>query len=270
MEWWMRAGAGLAGSVLIAGAAYRARSLSGTGAVSAAVMGTGYVALGGSLWFGTLLAFFLSSTLWSKWKKRHARKEAAEANYAKTGRRDAMQVWANGGLGLLLCAGHAAWPGNGWIYAFSGVMAAVNADTWATEIGALSRRLPRSLLTGRRVSAGTSGGVTALGSAAALAGAAFIGAAAAALAPAGIPLGPLLAATVIAGTAGAFADSLLGATAQAMYRCPACGSETERARHCGVAAARIRGFAVMTNDAVNFASSAVAGLLAWGIGCALA
>ncbi|QHT60148.1 DUF92 domain-containing protein [Paenibacillus lycopersici] len=270
MEWWIRAAAGLLGSGLIAAAAYRLRSLSGSGAWSAAIMGTGYVAFGGPLWAGALLAFFLSSTLWSKWKRRHAKKEAAEANYAKSGRRDAMQVWANGGLGLLLCIAHAAWPAAGWMYAFAGVMAAVNADTWATEIGALSRRPPRSLLGGRRVTAGTSGGVTALGSAAALAGAAFIGAVAAVLAPAGGDAWPgaLLAAAAIAGTAGAFADSLLGATVQAMYRCPVCGSETERAAHCGVAAVRIRGFAVMTNDAVNFASSAAAGLLAWGIGCA--
>ncbi|QHW30607.1 DUF92 domain-containing protein [Paenibacillus rhizovicinus] len=269
MDWWIRAAAGVLGSGLIAASAYRLRALSGSGAWSAAVMGTGYVALGGPLWFGALLAFFLSSTLWSKWKKRHAKKKAAEANYAKSGRRDAFQVWANGGLGLLLCLAHAIWPAAGWMYAFAGVMGAVNADTWATEIGALSRRAPRSVLNGRPVTAGTSGGVTALGSAAALAGAAFIGAVAAVLAPAGAGPGALLAAAAVAGTAGAFADSLLGATVQAMYRCRACGTETERAEHCGAAAVRIRGCAVMTNDAVNFASSAVAGLLAWGIGCAV-
>ncbi|MBM7565444.1 DUF92 domain-containing protein [Paenibacillus sacheonensis] len=272
MEDWIRPSASLLGGILIATTAYRLRSLSGSGAASAAIMGAGYAMLGGPFWIVTLLAFFLSSTLWSKWKRRHAKKAAAEANYAKSGRRDAMQVWANGGLGLLLCAGHAIWPAAGWLYAFAGVMAAVNADTWATEIGALSRRTPRSLLTGRRVPAGTSGGVTLLGSAAALAGAAFIGACAAVLSPAADGAGPgmLLAAAAIAGTAGAFADSLLGASVQAMYRCPRCGSETERAAHCGAASVRIRGFAVMTNDAVNLASSAVAGLLAWGIGCAFA
>ncbi|AZN40250.1 DUF92 domain-containing protein [Paenibacillus albus] len=267
---------GLIGSLLIAGLAYRVRSLSVSGAWSAALMGTCYVALGGPFWFGSLIAFFISSSLLSKWKKRHRKKQKAEANYAKSGRRDWLQVWANGGLGLLLCAGHALWPHGGWAFAFVGVMAAVNADTWATEIGALSAAAPRSILTGRRVAAGTSGGVTPLGSGAALAGAAFIGVAAALLAaappaPAGaLPGGALLAAAAVAGTAGAFADSLLGATVQAMYRCRACGSETERAEHCGVAAERVRGFAAMTNDAVNLASSALAGLLAWWIGSLLA
>ncbi|CAH1222611.1 hypothetical protein PAECIP111893_04874 [Paenibacillus plantiphilus] len=248
--------------------AYRARSLSASGAWSAAVMGAGFVTLGGSLWIGLLLAFFLSSSAWSKWKKHHRQKQMAEANYAKSSRRDAGQVWANGGLGLALCAGNALWPDPGWLYAFVGVMGAVNADTWATEIGALSRTAPRHVLGGKPVPPGTSGGVTPLGSAAAVAGAAFIGAVAALLttAEAGASPGALIAVAAAAGTFGAFADSLLGATVQGMYRCRVCGSETERGEHCGAAAQATRGRAWMTNDIVNLTSSAAAGLLAWGIG----
>ncbi|MGN7455346.1 DUF92 domain-containing protein, partial [Paenibacillus pasadenensis] len=76
------------------------------------------------------------------------------------------------------------------------------------------------------------------------------------------PLGALLAAGALAGLAGALADSWLGATFQVMYRCSACGSETERAEHCGRPAERVRGFAWMTNDAVNLVSSLLAGALA--------
>ncbi|ALS28993.1 membrane protein [Paenibacillus sp. 32O-W] len=268
--WWLNLLAGFAGSGLIALAAYASRSLSGSGAWSAAMMGTAFVALGGPVWFGTLIAFFLTSTLWSKYKRRHRSKAEAESKYAKTGRRDAGQVWANGGLGLALCAGHAVWPDPGWLHAFVGVMAAVTADTWATELGALSRTPPRSIVGGRPVAPGTSGGVTALGSAAALAGAVFIGAAAALLAA--LPpreAAALAAVAAAAGLAGAFADSLLGATGQAMYRCRACGSETERAAHCGVAAERFRGFAFLDNDRVNLLSSAAAGALAWALGALL-
>ncbi|WP_336787115.1 DUF92 domain-containing protein [Paenibacillus sp. MMO-177] len=276
-EWWLRLLAGLAGSGLIAAAAYRTRSLSGSGAWSAMIMGTGFVTLGEPVWFGSLIAFFVSSTLWSKWKKRHRAKAAAEANYEKTGRRDAGQVWANGGIGLLLCAGNALWPDAAWLFAYIGVMAAVNADTWATEIGALSRSAPRSITTGKRVKPGTSGAVTPLGTLAALAGAAFIGGVAAALlalpqqADAAAGSAPGGAAAVViaaaaAGLAGCFADSLLGATGQAMYRCRVCGSETERAVHCGTAAERVRGLAALNNDRVNFLSSVFAGLLGWAIG----
>ncbi|TCN01461.1 uncharacterized protein (TIGR00297 family) [Paenibacillus sp. BK033] len=276
-EWWLRLLAGLVGSGLIAAAAYRARSLSGSGAWSAMIMGTGFVTLGEPVWFGCLIAFFVSSTLWSKWKKRHRAKAAAEANYEKTGRRDAGQVWANGGIGLLMCAGNALWPDTAWLFAYIGVMAAVNADTWATEIGALSRTAPRSITTGKRVKPGTSGAVTPLGTLAALAGAAFIGGVSAALlalpqqADAAAGSAPGGAAAVIiaaaaAGLAGCFADSALGATGQAMYRCRVCGSETERAVHCGTAAERVRGLAALNNDRVNLLSSVFAGLLGWAIG----
>ncbi|MCQ6558529.1 DUF92 domain-containing protein [Paenibacillus mendelii] len=270
-DWWLRLLAGLVGSGLIAWGAYRMRSLSLTGAIAAILMGTGFVTLGEPVWFGVLIAFFVSSSLWSKWKRWNRQKRQAETNYAKSGRRDAGQVWANGGLGLALCAMHALWPNEGWIYAFVGVMGAVNADTWATEIGALSRRAPRALLSGKPVAPGTSGGVTLLGSTAALAGAAFIGVVAALLvcaeqSPGQLSMGGLIAAAAVAGTAGAFIDSLLGATVQAMFRCRVCGSETERSHHCGEKARPIRGFAWMTNDAVNLLSSAAAGLLGGGIG----
>ncbi|WP_168119488.1 DUF92 domain-containing protein [Paenibacillus sp. HB172176] len=277
-EWWLRLLAGLIGSGLIALLAYRARSLSGSGAWSALIMGTGFVTLGEPIWFGLLLAFFVSSSLWSRWKRKSRVKKRAEAGYAKSGRRDAGQVWANGGAGLLLCVANSIGPAEGWLFAYVGVMAAVNADTWATEIGALSRSKPRSLLSGKRVAPGTSGGVSPLGSAAALLGAAFIGAAAAALlrlgpqpawaaaGEAAAPAAAYIAAGAAAGLAGAFADSLLGAACQAQYRCRVCGSDTERAEHCGSAARHVRGFAALTNDRVNLLSSLFAGLLACVIG----
>jgi len=273
---------GLAGSVAIAGAAYAKRSLSGSGFAAAVLLGTAMYALGSAVWYGSLIAFFVSSTLWSKWKKRA--KEAIESGYEKSGRRDAGQVAANGGLGLVLCAANAAWPQPLWWYAFLGVMAAVTADTWATEIGSMSRTAPRSIKTGRRVPPGTSGGVSGLGLGASAAGGLFIGAAAWALllavpgqaAPdaAAAAYRPAVWAGVagLAGLIGSLADSWIGATWQAAYRCAACGCEIERARHCGRPAIRIRGRAGWNNDAVNVAGSlaggASAALLALALGLA--
>ncbi|OXM17561.1 DUF92 domain-containing protein [Paenibacillus herberti] len=269
----LRLAVGVVGSLVIAGAAWKLRALSGSGAAAAILLGTGYVYFGGPLWFSLLIAFFVSSTLWSKWKKHHRAKANAERSYAKGSRRDAGQVLANGGFGLLLCVAYSLWPEPWLLLAFVGVMASVNADTWATEVGALSRSAPISVRTLRRVPPGTSGGITPLGTFAALLGGAFIGAAAALLAE--LPLAwraaaaqpapsatTLLLAGAAAGLAGALADSWLGATVQAMYRCPSCGSDTERAEHCGRATLKIRGFAWMTNDAVNLVSSLLAGVLA--------
>ncbi|WP_281886019.1 DUF92 domain-containing protein [Paenibacillus sp. YYML68] len=273
---------GFTGSLLIAGAAYWKQSLSASGLMAAVMLGTALYAAGSAAWFGTLIAFFVSSSLLSKWKSR--RKAVAESGYAKSGRRDAGQVAANGGIALLLCVCHAIWPHPGWWAAYIGVLATVTADTWATEVGGLSSRPPRSIVTGRIVSAGTSGGVSALGLAASAAGGLFIGviggllasvvtsssnvavAVDAVMAPISgeqsIGFTLLLLIALISGMAGSLADSWLGAVLQVMYRCPACGRTVEKNRHCGAVAVRIRGLAWMTNDAVNAVSSLAGGATA--------
>lgn len=264
-QWWI----GLAGSLLIAGAAYWKKSLSASGLIAAVLLGTALYSAGSLPWYGALIAFFVSSSLLSKWKSR--RKENAESGYAKTGRRDAGQVIANGGLGLLLCVAHAIWPHPAWWGVYIGVIASVTADTWATEVGGLSRSRPRSIVNGRRVEAGTSGGVTLLGLGASAAGGLFIGGIAWLLfqvqpAAGGVfladPYGLYsLLIGLLGGLAGSLADSWLGAVVQVMYRCRICGKELEKSEHCQAAAEPIRGWTFMTNDAVNALSSAIGGLV---------
>ncbi len=267
---------GALGALIVSGAAYKKRSLSLSGMLAAFVMGTIYYGAGNLFWFGILLLFFVSSSVFSHF--RGDRKAELEKSYAKSGRRDAGQVLANGGLGMLACLGNLFWPDPAWAYFFVGTMAAVTADTWATEWGGLSKSEPRSILNGRRVLPGTSGGVTLLGSAAALAGAVCIGGAAWLLRmwtgdDTYSEVGSALLAMVkwgliggISGLAGAFADSWLGATIQYMHRCVVCGKEIEVEEHCGRSTEHLRGFRWMDNDMVNLLSSLAAGLLAWGIG----
>lgn len=267
MDWLI----GAAGAAAVAGAAYWKRSLSESGAAAALIMGTIYYGAGNMFWFGTLLLFFITSTLLSRF--RSARKSDLEKSYAKTGRRDAGQVFANGGIGMVLCLTHFWSPGGVWIWLFIGVMAAVTADTWATEIGSLSRKPPRSILNGRVLPAGTSGGVSWLGSAAAGLGGFIIGIGAYAFAwEAG--MGPDLATYSLAGLTGglvgAFADSYLGATVQLMYRCQKCGKEVEVPNHCGKPTVRARGWTMMNNDAVNLISSLLGGAAAWSAASLLA
>ncbi|WP_036745465.1 DUF92 domain-containing protein [Paenibacillus sp. UNC451MF] len=261
---------GLVCSFIIALAAYSKRSLSASGAAAAIIVGTIMYVFGSFPWFGTLIVFFITSSLLSKWKQR--RKAAVEQNYAKTGRRDAGQVLANGGIGMLLCIGHSLWPHPFWWAAYIGIMATVNADTWATEIGGLSRSLPRSIVNGRRVPAGTSGGVTWLGLAASLAGGIVIGISAWALlylqhggeqssVEGAVSWWGILLLGACGGLAGSLIDSWLGAVCQVMYRCKVCGKEIEKSLHCQTQAERIRGASFMTNDAVNMISSFLGGAI---------
>ena len=159
-----------------------------------------------------LLAFFVLSTVLSH--RGTARNER--------------QVIANGGIAAL-----AALAGN-WLW-FAGAIAAANADTWATEIGSHSRTPPRLITSGARVSAGTDGGMTLLGTAGGVAGAAFIAGVSYVLGQRGL----LVIAT--GGIVGMLLDSLLGATVQGKVRW-------------------------MDNDAVNLAATlagaACAGLIA--------
>ncbi|UQZ37641.1 DUF92 domain-containing protein [Paenibacillus sp. PK3_47] len=255
---------GACGALLVAGAAYRKQSLSFSGMVAAVLMGTIYFGAGNAFWFGILLVFFISSSMLSR--LHHENKAELEQTYDKTGRRDAGQVFANGGMGMLLVLLNAVYPLELWGFLFIGVMATVTSDTWATEIGTLAKKPPRSVLTGRVLPAGTSGGVSLPGTLAAAAGGILIGVASWVLrAVSGMESHPfllLVLAGLAGGLAGAFADSILGATVQRMNRCQVCGREVEASQHCGTPTVHSRGWRWMDNDAVNAISSLIGGAVA--------
>jgi uncharacterized protein (TIGR00297 family) len=238
-------------------AARAARSLSTSGAVAATVVGTLAVAAGWN-WGALLILYFVSSTILSKVGK--SRKEArTSAIVAKGGQRDAIQVLANGGVFALAAVAMLVAPSARWIALGAGSLAAAAADTWATEVGTLFGGTPRSVLGWRPVPAGTSGGVSLIGTLAAVAGSAFI-----AIITTSFGWTPKLAVAVaVGGIVGAMVDSVVGATIQSRRWCDACEQETERETHdCGTETRRLRGVRWLDNDAVNFVSNTVGGVLA--------
>lgn len=256
-----RALAGLAIAAIIAVAARRAGSLSPSGALAAIVVGTICVAAGWS-WGVLLIAFFVSSTILSRWRE-DVKAGRTAAVTAKGGRRDAAQVLANGGLFALAALLSLFVPQVAWRLLGAGALAAASADTWGTEIGTLAAARPRLITSWRAVPVGTSGAVSAPGLLASAAGALFIGAAALALG-----WSPRLAlAAAAGGVVGALADSLLGARWQARRRCPACDAGTERDVHgCGTRTERAGGIAWLDNDAVNLLSGAIGAAAALLVG----
>lgn len=237
--------------------AWRAGALAPSGAIGAAVLGGVVFGLGGWPWAAVLLTFFISSSALSRTFRQQKRELVQK--YAKGERRDWGQVLANGGVGAFLVLLHLLYPQELWPWlAYGGAMAAVTGDTWATELGVLSRKAPRMLTSGKRVERGTSGGVTLAGYMATLAGGLLIGLVMALVDTGSGLLMPLLI-VPLAGVAGGTVDSLLGATLQAIYYDPVRGKETERE----IAGAQpLRGWAWMNNDMVNYISAMAGALLA--------
>ena len=262
---------GLGFSLLIAALAYWRGSLTLSGAFGAIVMGTLIFSIGGLSWGLLLVTFFVTSSALSHYKERV--KEPLAEKFQKGHRRDIGQVLANGGWGALTALAFGASAHPLCFIAFAGAMATVNADTWATELGVLSKTAPRRITNGQVVAVGTSGGVTPIGTLVAFLGALLIGVLAelfmfAALEPTlgsarlrELLLFPLVIAA--AGLLGSLFDSLLGATVQAIYFCDFDQKETEAAWHrCGHAARWIRGWRWLDNDRVNFLASVAGSLVA--------
>jgi len=249
-------------AAVIAFAAYRAHSLSRSGAWGAFLEGTIIFGLGGWRWAVLLLFFFISSSALTRLFAR--RKAALAEKFDKGGQRDIGQVLANGGIASIFAGLHFFFPSASWTWvAFAASLAAVNADTWATELGVLNPSLPRLITSGQPVERGTSGGVSLYGTLAAAGGAALISFLAVLIIPSPFFLftSPvyLFLLLTLSGLTGSLFDSFLGAAVQAIYRCPHCDKETEKhpVHICGTQTVQVRGWKWLNNDLVNLGCAAV-------------
>jgi uncharacterized protein (TIGR00297 family) len=250
-------------------AAYRRGSLSRSGVGGAIVTGTTTFGLGGWAWGLSLIFFFVSSSLFSHFRAQDKAETAAD-KFSKGSKRDIGQVVANGGVATALAVGYGLLSSQKmrqlYLAGYTGALATATADTWATELGVLSPHQPRLITTGKPVGAGTSGGITWLGTGAAALGALALGLVFWLLqrCPKSLASLPLIA--LLSGLCGSIVDSILGATVQAMYYCPACEKETERYVHkCGTRTVPLRGITWLDNDAVNFVATLSGALTAMGM-----
>lgn len=254
---WSQVGIAFGLSFVVALLAYWRGSLTRSGVLGALIVGTMTMGFGGWLWGILLAVFFVTSSLLSHFKEDEKR-QAAE-KFEKGHRRDLWQAFANGGLGAGIALLSALWPSPLWFPLFVGVMGTVTADTWATELGTLSKKPPRLITTGQTVEVGTSGGVSWLGTAVSFGGGLLIGLVAS------LPQNDwrLALAGGLGGLAGSLFDSLLGATVQQIYYCDTCQKDTERKLHkCGTVTRPLRGWSWLNNDLVNLLASVVGGVTA--------
>jgi uncharacterized protein (TIGR00297 family) len=241
-------------SALISIFAYRFKLLTSDGASASFLLGAIIFGTGGIGFALPLLFFFFSSSLLSRYKS--GMKSKYKDIFEKSGARDKNQVLANGVIAGILSFIYFLFPASSVYCAYLACLATVNADTWGTEIGILSRAEPMSLRTFRKVPPGSSGGVSLIGTVSSLSGSFFLVLSGflPGISPVPFKL-ELFLIIVMAGFLGSFIDSLLGAFLQAQYLCPICNKSTERKTHCNFDTKRVSGISWLNNDLVNFLSS---------------
>ncbi len=215
--------------------------------------------------FLAAIIFFLSSSILTKHGYSYKRRIGAAE--PPSGRRWT-QVLGAGGVAALFSLLPLLGLINtrGAVAAALAALAASNADTWAAELGSLYGGQPRLITRPwEKVPPGLSGGVTLAGELGSLAGSTAIALAALAayklgllqLSPSSIP------AIALAGYIGEVVDSLIGATLQAKYLCPACNVLTDKEVHgCGTPTVHVGGIKHFKNEATNIASTLAASLAA--------
>ncbi len=242
--------------------AYRLKVVDITGYVAGILIGILVFWYGGWTWFLQILYFILVASIFTRFK--YETKYLQGVAQEKGGARPWKNVVANGSAAAL--AAVMSWfTGNVLFYAFFiGSVSSMAADTLATEVGLTSKTPPR-LITNLRtlVQAGTSGGVTPIGTFAAFAAAFASGVLGFFVASSiGWSYLDLLAIASMSGLAGTIFDSFMGATLQGHFRCSECGRKTERRVHCGERTLLQSGISNIDNDLVNLSSSIFGGFFA--------
>ncbi len=254
---------GVAISGVVARASLSLKFLSASGATATFLLASNIFSMGGIVWTVPIMTFFVLSSILSKIGK--AQKKKYDLIFEKGSQRDMGQVFANGGIGWLLMIWYSFVTDSALrdlIYiGYLGTIAAVQADTWATEIGTIVRNpKPISIVNFKPVPAGTSGGITFIGTMGGFIGACVI------CASAWLSnwdkmaeLGVWNSFALIGGSGllASLVDSFLGATLQAQYYDPIRQKITERTHSLKEDGTLIenelqKGYRWMDNDLVNF------------------
>jgi uncharacterized protein (TIGR00297 family) len=247
---------GLAFIVIGAVLAWKSKMLSLSGAVMAIFAGS-CLTLGfgikGIILIGT---FFVSSSLLSKWNGK--KKSSLGEIHEKGSVRDWAQVFANGGIAAASGLAAFIWPTPLFILALGISLASANSDTWASELGTLSKRPPLSIRNFRRVATGTSGAISLGGTVAGFFGSLLLAVVATILFQLSLEIFFFI---LFFGFFGMLIDTILGAYLQAEYICKKCGLHIEKPIHCQEKAVLCKGRSWIRNDTVNFISNLSAVLL---------
>lgn len=227
---------------------YKFKLLNKSGAAAAFILGTTIFTFGQLKWSIPLISFFVLSSFISKIGNNYKKKFVTV--FEKKSQRDLGQVIANGAIGGILVLVNSVYQHEVLYLSYLGSLAAVCADTWATEIGTMKETVTYNILNFKEAEQGISGGVSLNGTAGAIAGAIIISCSAVFWIH--LNLIYYFCVIIFAGLMGSFFDSILGAALQAQNKCGICGKIIESKYHCGIPSSYYQGIKWMNNDAVNF------------------
>ncbi len=233
--------------------------LTPNGGVSVFILATIIFGFGSWKWTIPILTFFVLSSLLSKYRTNI--NEEIDNYFEKSGKRDMVQVAANGMFGAVLLILNRFDPHPIYYTAFVASIAAVCADTWSTEFGTIKNNKTYNILSLKPVVQGSSGGISLPGTLGGILGALIISIS-------GVfwiktDYFSFVLIIIFAGIAGSTIDSILGATVQSQYKCDICKKVTENKIHCFQKSKIFKGVSWVNNDLVNFLTSLSGGLTAF-------
>src|SRR6266487_3980552 len=237
------------------------------GAMVALPIGFTVLWLGTISWFFILLLFFLLASILTKYKYKY--KEKMGYSEGNRGARGWKSVLANGGPSALFAVLYHFSNNNPvFVLAFVGSISFALSDTVATEVGLLGQAKPRSIITGKKIDTGQSGGVTLQGEIAALICSLFIASICGLLLSQDVPLSAsiIFSSGVIAGMISTNIDSIFGATIQAKYLCAKCKKCLEtKIDHCQVRTELTSGIVIIDNNIVNLLGALIGAAIAGSV-----
>jgi len=232
-------------SIIIFSYAYKLKSVSISGAIGGFLVGIFIFGSGGWVLISPLVFFFISSSFLSIIKNK------------KPSQRDVMQILANGGAPTFFALSYFFFQDQIFLLGFLGSLSASTADTWATEIGFLSKKRPYLIFTSRQVKKGVSGSISLLGTFGSIAGALSIGLISFYI----FEFKNTIALITLIGSMGSFIDTLMGRYIQGKFYCTKCNKDIEQYFHCGAETILTSGFKWIDNNLVNFIASLTSGII---------
>ncbi len=234
--------------LIILGLAYKINALSISGFIGAFIMGVIITLIGSSTYLCIIAVFFLFSSLLGIILKNLSSYKTTDLA------RNIIQVYANGGVALLICIFDYLHPNPINKFLFFSSIAAAMSDTWGTEFGKLSKKRPISIVSHLPVTQGSSGGITRIGTIGSLLGSCIIGFFTWLLVP---TKSIILYGIILCGFLSSIFDSIMGATIQAKYE-EKTGEIIESYRNNAIL---ISGISWVNNDMVNLITTLLAPII---------